>query len=85
MANRRTIGQPLGLLLNSINEAQQSGKRRHVDWRSDDEIGRVVSAFNELQTKQDAYEKQLRASHDELEQRVEERTADLVRRRSRCA
>ncbi len=79
VANRRTIGQPLGLLLNSINEAQQSGKRRHVDWRSDDEIGSVVSAFNELQTKQDAYEKRLRASHDELEQRVEERTSDLVR------
>ncbi len=79
VANRRTIGQPLGLLLNSINEAQQSGKRQHVEWRSDDEIGRVVSAFNDLQTKQDAYEKQLRASHDELEQRVEERTADLVR------
>lgn len=79
IANRRTIGQPLGLLMNSINEAQQSGRRQQVDWRSDDEIGRVVSAFNDLQTKQDAYEKQLRASYDELEQRVEERTADLVR------
>ncbi len=77
-ANRRTIGRPLGLLLDSINRAQNDGPRKPVDWDSDDEIGRVVSAFNDMQQRQDAYEAQLRAANDELENRVRERTAKLA-------
>ncbi len=77
-ANRRTIGRPLGLLLDSINRAQNDGPRKPVDWNSDDEIGRVVSAFNGMQERQDAYESQLRAANDELENRVRERTAKLA-------
>ena len=77
-ANRRTIGRPLALLLDSINRAQNDGPRKPVDWDSDDEIGRVVSAFNDMQQRQDAYESQLRAANDELENRVRERTAKLA-------
>ncbi len=78
VANRQTIGRPLALLLDSINRAQSSGPRQAVDWESDDEIGRVVKAFNEMQERQDAYETRLRASRDELEVRVEERTSELA-------
>ncbi|MCW3784742.1 response regulator [Defluviimonas salinarum] len=78
IANRRIIGRPLSLLLESINMAHRSGQRQTVDWQSDDEIGRVVSAFNDLQEQQDAYEAELRASRDELEVRVEARTAELA-------
>ncbi|GAB5468962.1 MAG: hypothetical protein Kilf2KO_19920 [Rhodospirillales bacterium] len=78
VANRQTIGRPLALLLDSINRAQSDGPRQAVAWRSADEIGKVVSAFNEMQERQDAYEARLRASFDELERRVEERTADLA-------
>ena len=77
-ANRRVIGRPLALLLESINRSQGDGPRQKVEWDSDDEIGRVVSAFNGMQERQDAYETQLRAANDELEARVEERTAKLV-------
>lgn len=77
-ANRRIIGRPMELLLASINQAQLSGERRPVDWSSDDEIGRVVKAFNDLQERQNAYEKQLRQSNDELEVRVAERTGELA-------
>jgi signal transduction histidine kinase/DNA-binding response OmpR family regulator len=82
VANRRTIGRPLELLLESINSAQDGGQRQSVVWHSSDEIGRVVSAFNEMQRRQDAYEKQLQASNEELEQRVQERTAELTRAES---
>ncbi|MEQ8651010.1 MAG: response regulator [Kiloniellales bacterium] len=78
VANRKTIGQPLALLLESINRAQGSGPRKAVAWQSDDEIGRVVIAFNEMQSRQDAYEARLRASRDELEVRVRERTSELA-------
>ena len=69
-ANRRIIGKPLELLLESINRSQDDAPRRDVDWQSDDEIGRVVSAFNDMQKRQDAYEKQLRFANDELEYRT---------------
>jgi signal transduction histidine kinase/DNA-binding response OmpR family regulator/uncharacterized membrane protein affecting hemolysin expression len=77
-ANRRIIGRPLALLLDSIQQAHDTGERKPVQWSSEDEIGRVVSAFNEMQERQRAYEIQLRTSNDELEARVAERTAELA-------
>lgn len=83
-ANRRIIGQPLSLLLKSINESKTDGPRRAVQWSSNDEIGKVVSAFNEMQQRQDAYETQLKTANDELEGRVRERTASLVKAQSQA-
>ncbi|MCY6380068.1 response regulator [Hoeflea prorocentri] len=77
-ANRRIIGRPLALMMESINQPRSGAPRKPVDWKSDDEIGRVVTAFNEMQARQNAYEQQLRAANDELERRVQERTAELV-------
>jgi signal transduction histidine kinase len=78
IANRRTIGIPLERLLGSINRAQEGGEREVVDWDSQDEIGVVVTAFNEMQDRQQAYEAELRDARDKLEQRVEERTKALA-------
>ncbi len=78
IANRRTIGIPLERLLDSINRSRDAGERALVDWRSRDEIGDVVSAFNEMQERQQAYEAELREARDKLEQRVEERTKALA-------
>ena len=77
IANRRTIGIPLERLLESINSSQHGDARTPVDWKSRDEIGDVVSAFNEMQSRQQAYEAELRDARDKLEQRVEERTKEL--------
>jgi signal transduction histidine kinase/DNA-binding response OmpR family regulator len=78
IANRRTIGIPLERLLTSINSSRNGGERTPVDWRSRDEIGDVVVAFNEMQERQQAYEAELREARDKLEQRVEERTKELA-------
>ncbi len=78
VANRRTIGIPLERLLSSINRSRENGERVPVDWRSRDEIGEVVSAFNEMQDQQQAYETELRKARDDLELRVEERTRELA-------
>jgi class 3 adenylate cyclase/uncharacterized membrane protein affecting hemolysin expression len=77
-ANRRTIGIPLERLLGSINRSRQKGERVPVDWTSRDEIGEVVSAFNEMQEQQQGYETELRKARDDLELRVEERTKELA-------
>jgi class 3 adenylate cyclase len=78
VANRRTIGIPLGRLLESINRSREKGERAPVDWSSRDEIGAVVAAFNQMQTRQEAYEAELREARDDLELRVEERTRELA-------
>jgi PAS domain S-box-containing protein len=77
LANRRTIGIPLERLLVSINQKRKVGKRQVVDWRSNDEIGAVISAFNEMQERQNAYEQELEEARDTLERSVEERTGEL--------
>ena len=78
IAHRRTIGIPLERLLISIKQAHQSNIRQQVEWESEDEMGAVVSAFNEMQERQEADEVDLRNARDTLEQRVEERTAELA-------
>jgi len=78
VAHRRTIGMPLERLLASIRLAQSTGTRQPVEWRSGDEVGTVISAFNEMQARQEASEAELRNARDTLEQRVEERTAELA-------
>ena len=77
VANRRTIGVPLERLLDSIKRSRQ-GERKPVDWASRDEIGEVVVAFNEMQARQEANEADLRRARDTLEERVTERTAELL-------
>ncbi len=78
VANRRTIGIPLERLLESINRSRLREERTPVDWTSRDEIGEVVSAFNEMQARQQAYETELHKARDDLERRVEERTKALA-------
>jgi sigma-B regulation protein RsbU (phosphoserine phosphatase) len=77
VGNRRTIGIPLERLLKSINRSRQGHERSPVIWHSNDEIGEVVSSFNEMQERQQAYEEELEEARDNLEHRVEERTKDL--------
>ncbi|MGI9331799.1 MAG: response regulator, partial [Gammaproteobacteria bacterium] len=77
IANRRTIGIPLERMLESIETTEKGGDRKPADWRSEDEIGTVVSAFNDMQRRQQSYEQELRNARDTLERRVAERTHDL--------
>ncbi len=79
VANRLTIGIPLERLLTSINRSRHGDERQSVDWQSNDEIGAVVSAFNEMQERQETYEQELKDARDSLERRVEERTQELDR------
>ncbi|MGI9316242.1 MAG: PAS-domain containing protein, partial [bacterium] len=76
-AHRRTIGVPLERLLDSI-KSSKGGETKAVDWQSHDEMGAVVSAFNDMQRRQETDEKELRSARDHLEQRVEERTQELA-------
>ena len=81
IAHRRTIGIPLKRLLDAIHRAQEENIRQPVDWRSRDEMGEVISAFNSMQNQQATYEAELRAASETLEQRVATRTEELAQAR----
>jgi class 3 adenylate cyclase/uncharacterized membrane protein affecting hemolysin expression len=78
VANRRTVGIPLERLLISINRAREKVERVPVTWSSRDEMGEVVTAFNEMQTLQRSHEEELQYARDDLEVRVVERTNELA-------
>ena len=77
LAFRRTIEIPLSQLLRAIYSAKRGLRNRPVEWNSGDEMGAVIGEFNDLQARQARYENDLKAARDTLEQRVEERTAEL--------
>jgi class 3 adenylate cyclase len=77
-ALRRIVAQPLNRLLTSINKSKSGQGRERVVWHSTDELGQVISAFNDMQDQQAAFEMELREARDTLERRVEERTAELL-------
>ena len=78
LAHRRIVGTPLRRLSESIRMAQEQGIRQSVEWKSMDEMGDVVSAYNEMQRRQEVDAHELIAARDNLERRVEERTSELV-------
>ena len=74
------IRAPLNEFLGEIRRAEEQGTHEPIEWYHRDEIGTVVHAYNDLQASQQEYEGELHAIQNELEQRVEERTADLRER-----
>ncbi len=78
VANRWSVGIPLQRLLESIQHEDPEHRRKKVDWDSNDELGVVIKAFNDHQLRRETYEKDLRSARDNLEQRVRERTIELV-------
>ncbi len=77
IAVRVVIGKPIGKLLNSIERMRSDRVLELVDWQSADELGRVVDAYNEMQTKQAEAEVALIEHQNHLEAEVVSRTAEL--------
>ena len=77
-ALRTIIGRPLAKLLAAINNARTGADRQSVAWKSSDELGQVIDAYNEMQAKQQVYETELLVARDTLEDRVCDRTAELA-------
>jgi len=76
--NKRIIGKPLSLLIKEIDRVHKGEPRSLVVWDSQDEIGQVITAFNEMQNTKDQYEAAIHDVNESLEARVAERTQDLL-------
>ena len=75
---RYFIGRPLRLIKNSINKAQAGDERVQVRWHSQDELGIVVQAYNEMLIHEKKSAKEIRAHQENLEWLVDERTSELT-------
>ncbi|MGO4563973.1 EAL domain-containing protein [Rhizobium sp. 2YAF20] len=63
IGNRIFVIQPLMRLTHAIEATRQLGSRHHVDWQSNDEMGRLARSFNEMQSKLEREETELRLAH----------------------
>jgi len=76
---QRVISDPItGLSAVAVQIAQEKNFSVRANKPSDDELGRLVEAFNEMLTQIQGRDLALRKAQDELERRVEERTRELV-------
>ncbi|WP_051609986.1 ATP-binding protein [Terasakiella pusilla] len=75
IASQRIIGKPLDLLLKGIRRAKAADNFEAVKWESSDEIGQVITAFNDMmlhQVETDAALRSARNTAVEAEARVKD-------------
>ena len=63
IGNRIFVIQPLMRLTHAIEATRQLGSRHHVDWQSNDEMGRLAHSFNAMQSKLEREETELKLAH----------------------
>ncbi|HEY0123207.1 MAG TPA: EAL domain-containing protein, partial [Rhizobium sp.] len=63
IGNRIFVIQPLMRLTHAIEATRRLGSRHHVDWQSNDEMGRLAHSFNEMQSKLEREETELKLAH----------------------
>ncbi len=81
IANRMTIGIPLDRFLDAIRRADRKDERPPVQWASDDELGRVIHAYNGLLETLDQREKSLKESEEKY-RNIFQRVAEGIYRSS---
>ena len=63
IGNRITVIRPLMRLTAAIEATRRLGSRHHVDWTSHDEMGTLAHNFNEMQSKLEREESELKLAH----------------------
>ena len=63
VGNRITVIQPLMRLTAAIEATRRLGSRHHVDWTSNDEMGSLAHNFNEMQSRLEREETELKLAH----------------------
>ena len=77
LGHRFWLGPPITRLLASIRTGTETGMREPVAWRSGDEMGQIVAAYNQFVAREELRDSELRGLNQELEARVRSRTQAL--------
>ncbi len=73
----KSISKPIVALNNIANKISKGDLKIRSNYKKDDEIGELSQTFNSMISSIDETQTQLKLSHEELENRVENRTKDL--------
>ncbi len=73
------IGKPIEALTSSIDYFKKHRKHTPVEYEHDDELGQVITRFNDMQVHQLAIQHELKKQYFSLENIVAERTQELER------
>jgi signal transduction histidine kinase len=73
----RSISKPLSNLRSAINEISEGNLDYRIEVKTRDEIGQLALAFNQMTEHRKRDEEELYKARNELEVRVEQRTAEL--------
>jgi len=73
----RSISKPLSKLRSAINEISEGNLDYRIEVKTRDEIGQLALAFNQMTEHRKRDEEELHKARNELEVRVEQRTAEL--------
>jgi len=63
LGNRWMVVKPLMQLTAAIEATRRLGSRHHVDWSSNDEMGRLAQSFNSMQIQLEQEEQELKRAH----------------------
>ncbi|MBT4890785.1 MAG: response regulator, partial [Rhodospirillales bacterium] len=80
-STRLFIRTPLNLMRASIEQARSGRDWNVVNWRSNDELGILVQAYNEILTLEKDAKEKLKKHQENLENLVEERTSEIAETR----
>lgn len=69
---KRWVVEPIQAMTKSVESFQRDGKLHLVDWSSDDEIGTLISTFNESQQSQITHDKMLTSEKEKAEQALQD-------------
>jgi len=73
----RSLTRPISRLMESLSHAERENVLLPIAWNTNDEIGRVISAYNRMGGKLNKAEGDLRRAYGEMEERVVMRTREL--------
>ncbi len=77
LAYNSTIGKPLAAITSSIKHFKKNHQHVHIEYQYDNELGEVISRFNDMQIRQSGIQQDLETQHFSLEHVVADRTQEL--------